>query len=68
MVRCLPSASKVDEDWLAQHLQYQVCSSADFYKTELQEKLMGDNVECGAYFIAISEINGLKLTELAYRG
>eukprot|EP00957_Ditylum_brightwellii_P211773 15366586-Ditylum_brightwellii.AAC.1 len=42
--------------------------SADFCKTELQEKLMGDNVECGTYAIATSEINGLKLTALAYIG
>eukprot|EP00957_Ditylum_brightwellii_P158289 12048749-Ditylum_brightwellii.AAC.1 len=42
--------------------------SASFYKTELQEKLMGNDVEHGAHAIAISEINGMKLTALAYSG
>eukprot|EP00957_Ditylum_brightwellii_P109107 8323846-Ditylum_brightwellii.AAC.1 len=41
--------------------------SVVFCKKELQEKLMGDNVECGAHAIATTTIDGLKLTALAYR-
>eukprot|EP00957_Ditylum_brightwellii_P124319 9475835-Ditylum_brightwellii.AAC.1 len=42
--------------------------SAGFCKKKLQEKLMGDDVECGAHAIATTTIDGLKLTVLAYRG
>eukprot|EP00957_Ditylum_brightwellii_P170835 13003018-Ditylum_brightwellii.AAC.1 len=42
-------------------------SSTGFCKKELQEKLMGDDVERGAHAIATITIDGLKLTALAYR-